>query len=69
MPFLIDGHNLIPKLGLRLDSFDDEVELINKLNEFCRITRKTLQPLERNELVTYRGGTLASLISVRPDGS
>ena len=41
MPYLIDGHNLIPKLGLRLDSFDDEVELVNKLNEFCRITRKT----------------------------
>lgn len=40
MPYLIDGHNLIPKLGLRLDSFDDETELIHKLNEFCRITRK-----------------------------
>ena len=40
MPYLIDGHNLIPKLGLQLDSFDDEVELLNKLNEFCRITRK-----------------------------
>jgi predicted RNA-binding protein with PIN domain len=37
---LIDGHNLIPKLGLRLDSFDDEMELVNKLNEFCRLTRK-----------------------------
>ena len=24
MPYLIDGHNLIPKLGLRLDSPDDE---------------------------------------------
>jgi hypothetical protein len=40
MPYLIDGHNLIPKLGLRLDSFDDEMELINRLNEFCRLTRK-----------------------------
>jgi uncharacterized protein len=41
MPFLIDGHNLIPKLGLRLDSFDDELELVERLNEFCRLSRKT----------------------------
>lgn len=40
MPYLIDGHNLIPKLGLRLDSLDDEVELVNRLNEFCRLARK-----------------------------
>jgi predicted RNA-binding protein with PIN domain len=36
MPYLIDGHNLIPKLGLRLDSVDDEMELITILQEFCR---------------------------------
>jgi len=36
MPYLIDGHNLIPKLGLRLDSIDDEMELIPILQEFCR---------------------------------
>ena len=41
MPYLIDGHNLIPKLGLRLDSFDDEMALVNRLNEFSRLTRKT----------------------------
>jgi len=41
MPYLIDGHNLIPKVGLRLDAFDDEIELVNKLNEFCRLARKT----------------------------
>jgi len=40
MPYLIDGHNLIPKLGLRLDSFDDEIELVERLNEFCRLSRK-----------------------------
>jgi uncharacterized protein len=40
MPFLIDGHNLIPKLGLSLNSFDDELELVERLNEFCRISRK-----------------------------
>lgn len=41
MPTLIDGHNLIPKLGLRLDSFDDEIELVERLNEYCRLSRKT----------------------------
>jgi predicted RNA-binding protein with PIN domain len=40
MPYLIDGHNLIPKLGLSLDSTDDEAELISILQEFCRLQRK-----------------------------
>ena len=39
MLYLIDGHNLIPKLGLRLDSMDDELELIAILQEFCRRER------------------------------
>ena len=43
MPYLIDGHNLIPKLGLRLDSIDDEMELVAVLQEFCRITRKEVE--------------------------
>jgi len=40
MPYLIDGHNLIPKLGLRLTDFDDELVLLEQLNEFCRISRR-----------------------------
>jgi len=43
MPYLIDGHNLIPKLGLRLDSPDDEMELVTILQEFYRLTRKPLE--------------------------
>jgi uncharacterized protein len=43
MPYLIDGHNLIPKLGLRLDSIDDENELIAILQEFCRRERKQVE--------------------------
>ena len=39
MPYLIDGHNLIPKLGLHLDSFDDELDLLVRLQEFCRLRR------------------------------
>jgi uncharacterized protein len=40
MPYLIDGHNLIPKLGLDLSSIDDENALIDRLNEFSRISRR-----------------------------
>ena len=43
MTYLIDGHNLVPKLGLRLDSIDDELELIDILKEFCRIERKHVE--------------------------
>jgi predicted RNA-binding protein with PIN domain len=43
MSFLIDGHNLIPQIGLRLDSLDDEMELVRLLQEFCRLTRKTVE--------------------------
>jgi len=41
MPYLIDGHNLIPKLGLRLDSMEDEMELVAILQEYCRLTRRS----------------------------
>lgn len=43
MPFLIDGHNLIPKAGLRLDSPDDEMELVAILQEFARLKRQQLE--------------------------
>ena len=43
MPYLIDGHNLIPKLGLRLDSMDDENQLIEILQEFCRVEQRQLE--------------------------
>ncbi|MBK7455607.1 MAG: NYN domain-containing protein [Anaerolineales bacterium] len=43
MPFLIDGHNLIPKLGLRLDTPNDELELIPFLQEFARLKRQQVE--------------------------
>lgn len=43
MPYLIDGHNLIPKIGLRLSDPDDEMELIQILQDFARHRR---QPIE-----------------------
>lgn len=61
MPYLIDGHNLIPKLGLRLDSIDDEMELIAILQEFHRITRK--------ELDVYFDGAPAPHVGTRKLGA
>lgn len=44
MPYIIDGHNLIPKIqGLSLQAIDDEVQLIEQLQEFCRQTRKNVE--------------------------
>lgn len=43
MPYLIDGHNLIPKLGLRLDSPDDEMELAAVLQEFARLNHREVE--------------------------
>lgn len=43
MPYLIDGHNLIPKVGLRLDSPNDEMELVGILQEFARLKRQQVE--------------------------
>lgn len=44
MAYLIDGHNLIPKIpGLSLQAVDDENQLILMLQEFCRIQRKPVE--------------------------
>lgn len=41
MPFIIDGHNLIPKIpGFSLKALDDEQELVDLLQEYCRLIRK-----------------------------
>jgi hypothetical protein len=40
----IDGHNLIPKIkGLSLSMLDDEMELIQILSEYARLSRKKLE--------------------------
>lgn len=43
MPYLIDGHNLIPKLGLHLEDPDDELELIRLLQDFARVRRQSVE--------------------------
>jgi predicted RNA-binding protein with PIN domain len=48
--YLIDGHNLIPHIpGLTLEMLDDEVQLVQRLQEFCR--------LERHQAEVYFDGT------------
>jgi predicted RNA-binding protein with PIN domain len=61
MPYIIDGHNLIPKLGLRLDSMDDEIELVAILQEYCR--------LERKQAEVYFDGAPASHAGARKTGN
>jgi hypothetical protein len=43
MPYLVDGHNLIPKVGLHLGSIDDEMELVAILQEFARLHRRQVE--------------------------
>lgn len=44
MAYIIDGHNLIPKVpGLSLEAADDEEQLILLLQEFCRRTQKKVE--------------------------
>ena len=43
MPYLVDGHNLIPKVGLHLNSPDDEMDLVAILKEFARLKRQQVE--------------------------
>jgi predicted RNA-binding protein with PIN domain len=44
VPFIVDGHNLIPKMpGLSLSATDDEMRLVEVLQEYCRIQRKQVE--------------------------
>ncbi|MBT3323403.1 MAG: hypothetical protein HN392_14045 [Anaerolineae bacterium] len=43
MPYIIDGHNLIPRVGLCLDALDDEMELVEILREFSRVKKKRVE--------------------------
>ena len=44
MPYIIDGHNTIPQIpGLSLQDIDDEMQLVEMLQEFCRLRRKTVE--------------------------
>ncbi|MBQ6520040.1 MAG: NYN domain-containing protein [Anaerolineaceae bacterium] len=41
MEYYIDGHNLIPKIsGIRLSDENDEPELLERIQEYARLSRK-----------------------------
>jgi len=63
MPYLIDGHNLIPKTGLRLDSMDDELELIAILQEYCRLERKQVEVYFDGAPVSQAGARKYSVVT------
>ncbi len=44
MPYIVDGHNLIPKIpGINLQMIDDENQLIQVLQDFCRRQQKNVE--------------------------
>ncbi len=44
MSIIIDGHNLIPRMaGISLDDPEDEMKLVTRLQEYCRLRRKTVE--------------------------
>lgn len=44
MPLIVDGHNLIPRIpGLSLSQIDDEMQLVDLLQEYCRLARKQVE--------------------------
>ncbi len=61
MPFLIDGHNLIPKLGISLGDPQAEIELIEQLQYFSRI--------RQTQVEIYFDGGIAGQPALRQYGS
>jgi predicted RNA-binding protein with PIN domain len=44
MPYMVDGHNLIGKLkNISLRSVDDELQLIELLQQFYRVSRRSVE--------------------------
>jgi predicted RNA-binding protein with PIN domain len=65
MTYIIDGHNLIPKIpGLSLREIDDEIRLIQLLQDFCRVQRKKVEVYFDNapagQAATHRFGQVTA---------
>jgi len=73
MPYLIDGHNLIPNIpGLRLDQLDDEQSLFTLLDEyFKRVRKKAIVYFDQASLSSHSNFHTAYLHAhfVRPPSS
>ncbi|HWS23630.1 MAG TPA: NYN domain-containing protein [Anaerolineales bacterium] len=65
MPYLIDGHNLIPKFGIDLSAEDDEYQLVQILQNFARVTRKTQIEVYFDRRANHPdGGNFSSFLKV-----
>jgi uncharacterized protein len=65
MPYLIDGHNLIPKVpGLNLREIDDEDRLVALLQVFYRVRRQKVEVFFDQAPPTRGGKKSAGLIAV-----
>ena len=70
MPYIIDGHNLIPKIpGINLGDIDDEVQLIKMLQDFCRLRRTRVEVYFDNappgEVQDKKHGQVSAILSVK----
>lgn len=71
MPYIIDGHNLIPQLGLDLSSIDDEESLIGVILEYSRQARLGQVEIyfdngQPGQLEKQRRGALTIIFTRRP---
>jgi len=65
MPYLIDGHNLVPKIpGMSLKMLDDEDRLIEILQVFARVRRKRVEVFFDQAPPTRGGKKMAGMVGV-----
>ena len=65
MPYLIDGHNLVPKIpGMSLKMLDDEDRLIELLQVFARVRRQRVEVFFDQAPPTRGGKKMAGMVSV-----
>ena len=65
MPYLIDGHNLVPKIpGLSLEMLDDEDRLIELLQAFARVRRQRIEVFFDQAPPTRGGKKMAGMVGV-----
>jgi uncharacterized protein len=65
MGYLVDGHNLIPYIpGLNLADPDDEMRLVELLQSFCRICRKSVEVYFDNAAPGHAGTRRLGMVKV-----
>jgi hypothetical protein len=66
MIYIVDGHNLIPKIpGLTLGQLDDEDQLIEILQEYARLTRSCIEVYFDKAVPGFGGKKKVGMIKVQ----